>query len=262
MAKLHATEAAQHVIDAAVQIFGGLGVAAATSAELLYREVRALRIYEGASEVQKLIIARHLLGENEADPMAHDLMMTVSAHAALRARHPLVQCLTNSVSTNFVANALLAAGAAPAMVDNPEEAEMFAGIADAVLVNLGTPTQAQSLDAGSPPARRSFRQTLVLDPIGAGGLPWRGGVAVEYCNSSRPRSAAMRPRSSASPASAAAARASTVPPIRRTPSAPRWTCWRTPRPCRPPVPSIIWLGGSPGGRCWCASPAATRCCSA
>jgi acyl-CoA dehydrogenase len=63
MAKLHATEAAQRVVDAAVQMFGGLGVAHGNIAEQLYREVRALRIYEGASEVQKLIIARQLAGE-------------------------------------------------------------------------------------------------------------------------------------------------------------------------------------------------------
>ena len=60
MAKLHATEAAQRVVDAAVQLFGGLGVASGMTVEALYREVRALRIYEGASEVQKLIIARQL----------------------------------------------------------------------------------------------------------------------------------------------------------------------------------------------------------
>ena len=63
MAKLHATEAAQRVIDAAVQLFGGLGVASGNIVEQLYRDVRALRIYEGASEVQKLIIARQLLAE-------------------------------------------------------------------------------------------------------------------------------------------------------------------------------------------------------
>ncbi len=61
MAKLHATEAAQRVIDAAVQMFGGLGVASGNIVESLYRDVRALRIYEGASEVQKLIIARQML---------------------------------------------------------------------------------------------------------------------------------------------------------------------------------------------------------
>ncbi|MCC5868452.1 MAG: acyl-CoA dehydrogenase family protein [Gammaproteobacteria bacterium] len=61
MAKLYATEAAQRVIDSAVQIFGGLGVVHGVMVEKLYREIRALRIYEGASEVQKIIIARQLL---------------------------------------------------------------------------------------------------------------------------------------------------------------------------------------------------------
>ncbi|MBS0295995.1 MAG: acyl-CoA dehydrogenase family protein [Proteobacteria bacterium] len=58
MAKLHATDGAQQVIDAAVQLHGGLGVRAGHPVERLYREVRALRIYEGASEVQKIVIAR------------------------------------------------------------------------------------------------------------------------------------------------------------------------------------------------------------
>lgn len=58
MAKLFATEAAQRVIDSAVQLFGGSGVTKGNIAESLYREIRALRIYEGASEVQKVIIAR------------------------------------------------------------------------------------------------------------------------------------------------------------------------------------------------------------
>src|SRR5215216_419304 len=61
MAKLHATETAQRVVDDAVQLFGGHGVAAGGVPERLYREVRALRIYEGASEVQQLIIARAAL---------------------------------------------------------------------------------------------------------------------------------------------------------------------------------------------------------
>ena len=61
MAKLAATEHAQQVIDAAVQIWGGMGVVSGVMVERLYREIRALRIYEGASEVQQLIIARELL---------------------------------------------------------------------------------------------------------------------------------------------------------------------------------------------------------
>ena len=64
MAKLFATEAAQRVIDEAVQIFGGSGVVSGFPVEQLYREIRALRIYEGASEVQKLIIAAQTLKEN------------------------------------------------------------------------------------------------------------------------------------------------------------------------------------------------------
>ena len=61
MAKMMATEGAQQVIDAAVQMFGGLGVVSEQPVERLYREIRALRIYEGATEVQQLIIARELL---------------------------------------------------------------------------------------------------------------------------------------------------------------------------------------------------------
>src|SRR5450830_497422 len=63
MAKLSATESAQQVIDAALQMFGGLGVVCDVPVERLYREIRALRIYEGASEVQQLIIGRELLKE-------------------------------------------------------------------------------------------------------------------------------------------------------------------------------------------------------
>jgi acyl-CoA dehydrogenase len=63
MAKLHATESAQQVIDAAVQMHGGAGVTRGVKVEELYREIRALRIYEGASEVQRQIIAKDLLKE-------------------------------------------------------------------------------------------------------------------------------------------------------------------------------------------------------
>lgn len=61
MAKMMATESAQRVIDRALQMFGGAGVVSGAPVESLYREIRALRIYEGATEVQKLIIARELL---------------------------------------------------------------------------------------------------------------------------------------------------------------------------------------------------------
>jgi len=68
MAKLHATESAQLVIDKAVQIFGGLGVVRGVPVESLYREIRALRIYEGASEIQKMVIARQHLAAYPLEP--------------------------------------------------------------------------------------------------------------------------------------------------------------------------------------------------
>lgn len=66
MAKMAATEGAQQVIDAAVQMWGGQGVRSGQMVERLYREIRSLRIYEGATEVQQLIIARELLKEAKA----------------------------------------------------------------------------------------------------------------------------------------------------------------------------------------------------
>lgn len=70
MAKMTATETAQQVIDAAVQIWGGLGVVSEHPVEKLYREIRALRIYEGATEVQQLIIARQTLNTWEQQQSA------------------------------------------------------------------------------------------------------------------------------------------------------------------------------------------------
>lgn len=73
MAKLFATESAQEVIDQAVQIWGGMGVVVGSTVERLYREIRGLRIYEGTSEIQKLIIAGQTLAaaktENNSDPV-------------------------------------------------------------------------------------------------------------------------------------------------------------------------------------------------
>ena len=67
IAKMTATESAQQVIDAAVQMFGGLGVTRGQTVERLYREIRALRIYEGATEVQKLIVGREVLKESAGE---------------------------------------------------------------------------------------------------------------------------------------------------------------------------------------------------
>ncbi|MBM7067021.1 acyl-CoA dehydrogenase family protein [Actibacterium sp. 188UL27-1] len=67
MAKLFATDQAQQVIDKAVQLFGGDGVRSGTVVETLYREIRALRIYEGASDVQKIIIARQAMAAHQGE---------------------------------------------------------------------------------------------------------------------------------------------------------------------------------------------------
>lgn len=98
----------------------------------------------------------------------------------VRSEPPLVQCLTNTVVTNFTANVLLALGAAPAMTDIPGEAGPFARIASGVLINLGTPHAEQRMamleaaaaanDAGTP---------WVLDPVAVGSLPVRTALAAE-----------------------------------------------------------------------------------
>lgn len=105
------------------------------------------------------------------------LAFTRSALDELRARVPLVQCLTNSVVVNFTANALLALGASPAMVDIPGESGPFARVAGGVLVNLGTPTMEQReamLEAVA--AAKESGTPWVLDPVAVGSLPVRTGL--------------------------------------------------------------------------------------
>ncbi len=98
----------------------------------------------------------------------------------MRERGPLVQCLTNSVVVNFTANALLAVGAAPAMVDIPEEAGQFAGIASGVLINLGTPASEQRLAMVEAAVAASAAGTpWVLDPVAVGALTVRTALAHE-----------------------------------------------------------------------------------
>ena len=100
--------------------------------------------------------------------------------AAVRDRAPLVQCITNSVVTGFTANTLLALGAAPAMVDNLEEATVFAGVADAVLINVGTLTPALGETmVATAHAAGAAGTPWVLDPVAVGGLPLRDRVAAE-----------------------------------------------------------------------------------
>jgi hydroxyethylthiazole kinase len=110
-----------------------------------------------------------------------------TALEALRGETPLVQCLTNIVVAGWTANVLLAAGAAPAMVDNPEEAGDFAGIARGVLVNVGTPYQdtAQAM-AEAARAAGEAGTPWVLDPVAAGALRWRTGIALSLLDATAP----------------------------------------------------------------------------
>ncbi|WP_106214780.1 hydroxyethylthiazole kinase [Kineococcus rhizosphaerae] len=102
------------------------------------------------------------------------------ARSAVAEQAPLVQCLTNSVVQTITANALLAAGAAPAMVDNVHEAAAFAAIASGVLVNVGTldDAKAQAMAAAAASARE-HGTAWVLDPVAVGGLEFRTRVARE-----------------------------------------------------------------------------------
>ena len=105
----------------------------------------------------------------------------LAAHQSLKNQRPLVQCITNSVSVNFMANVLLSAGASPAMVDNPEEAAEFIRYANGLVVNLGTPTTAlvESMQLAIREAHQ-LQKPWVLDPIAAGALSWRGGLAASF----------------------------------------------------------------------------------
>ena len=123
-------------------------------------------------------------GSTGQDVTAHLLS---EALEELRARSPLVQCLTNIVVAQWTANALLALGAAPAMVDNVREAATFAGVAGGMLVNLGTPYEetAAAMRAAAAAAHEAGTP-WVLDPVAAGALAWRTALAGELLTRSRP----------------------------------------------------------------------------
>ena len=94
-------------------------------------------------------------------------MNVASVLAQLRATTPLVHCLTNTVVPQITANVLLAAGAAPAMIDLPEEAEIFAGIASAVLINVGNGSSEQhAAQRAAASAAHEAGTPWVLDPVG------------------------------------------------------------------------------------------------
>lgn len=92
----------------------------------------------------------------------------------VRERHPLVECLTNNVTVNDVANVILACGASPVMVTDPRELEDFIGLAQAVDLNIGT--MAPELDLPFEKAlavAQQLKKPVVLDPVGAGAAKCR-----------------------------------------------------------------------------------------
>ncbi|AHW64248.1 Hydroxyethylthiazole kinase [Corynebacterium glyciniphilum AJ 3170] len=102
--------------------------------------------------------------------MSDTLTTIVHTVHDLRQHAPLVQCITNQVVPQITANALLAAGASPAMVDTPEEAADFAAIASGLLVNTGSPTAAQySAMREAVRGATAARTPWVLDPVACGG---------------------------------------------------------------------------------------------
>ena len=103
-----------------------------------------------------------------------------AAREALCETAPLVHCLTNTVVQALTANALLAVGAAPAMVDAPQEAGDFAAVASAVLVNVGT-VHERTAEAMRLAARSAGRAGTpwVLDPVAVGALAYRTALAAE-----------------------------------------------------------------------------------
>lgn len=93
---------------------------------------------------------------------------------SVRASSPLVHCLTNAVVKEITANVLLAVGASPAMVEHPDESRVFAGVADAVLVNVGTVSDEQiAAIRAAVETARTASVPWVLDPVAVGGLPLR-----------------------------------------------------------------------------------------
>lgn len=100
--------------------------------------------------------------------------------AAIRARAPLVHNITNFVVTNSTANALLAIGASPAMVEGAEEVEDFAARADALVINLGTMSapRAAVIRLAVAAARKASRP-WIMDPVAVGAIPTRAALARE-----------------------------------------------------------------------------------
>lgn len=116
------------------------------------------------------------------EKIAPEKLLKLSAEALdkLRNKKPLVMCITNTVVTNWTANVLLAAGAIPAMMEEPEEAAELAAVSGAVLINVGTVTRAQAETMRAAISScNSHNVPWVLDPVAADKLSYRRDLVRE-----------------------------------------------------------------------------------
>ncbi len=136
----------------------------------------------GLTNVALLLTVHSPLAET---PMHDDMLAPKALKAtidAIRARAPLVHNLTSAVVANFTANALLAIGASPAMVEGEEESPAFARVADALVINLGSMTLGQAeVMRRTAHAAVSAGTPFVLDPVAAGAIASRTAFALEIC---------------------------------------------------------------------------------
>lgn len=129
----------------------------------------------------EIVIRKQKTPEQKTGITVDGILRTAAdALEALRAKKPLIHCMTNLGASNFTANALLALGASPAMVEDVGEVSQFAKIADSLLVNLGTVTKLQSEAMRAAVSQSNLGgRPWVLDPAGVGMLPLRTFVAKE-----------------------------------------------------------------------------------
>lgn len=129
----------------------------------------------------EIVIRKKKQPEQKTGVTVQSVLKTAAAALdALRAKKPLVACMTNNVVTNFTANALLAIGAVPAMVEDMGETAQLMAMVDGLLINVGTVTKAQA-DAMRAAVSHANMKSVpwTLDPVGVGALPLRTFTAKE-----------------------------------------------------------------------------------
>lgn len=116
-------------------------------------------------------------------PDLHSRALAAHTLHQFRTLSPLTHCMTNEVVQSFTANTLLALGASPAMVIEPEEASQFAAIASALLVNVGTLTRERAAAMRAAVEQAHHAKTpWTLDPVAVGALAFRRRFCPNYCH--------------------------------------------------------------------------------